>query len=50
MRGQYISAIKQTRKSFNSNTQELQEVERAHEAAHANDHSDVTYLELLEAS
>lgn len=49
MRAQYILAIKQARKNFNRKTQELQEAERTREAAHAKDHSDVTYLELLEA-
>lgn len=39
----HISAIKQARKIFNSKNEE-----RARELAHANNQSDITYLELLE--
>lgn len=49
MHGHYISAIKQARRSHNKKEQELQEKERVCELAHANDQSDITYEELLEA-
>lgn len=49
MRGHYISAIKQVRRTYNKKEQELQERERTCELAHANDKSDTTYNDLLEA-
>lgn len=50
MRGQYILEIKQARKQFNAESQELQDRERMCELTHVGNQSDVTYTELLEAN